>query len=165
MNLREDKHWSYGAWSFPIDARGQRMWMVMAPVQTDKTKESLQEVAKELREVVAERPLAPQEISDAKDRSIKTLAGRWETSDAVTQALSEIATFGLPDDHYVTYANRVRRTTDAQVNRTARSFVIPDDVVWVVVGDRAKVESAIRELNLGQIVLLDADGRPKDTTR
>src|SRR5688572_787584 len=105
MNLRENKHWSYGAFSFPIDARGQRMWMVMAPVQTDKTKESLSEVVSELRAAVASRPLTAAEISDAKDRSIKALAGRWETSAAVASALGEIETYGLPKDYYATYAD------------------------------------------------------------
>ena len=164
MNLRENKHWSYGAFSFPIDARGQRMWMVMAPVQTDKTKESLQEVVKELRSAVAERPLTTSEINDAKDRQIKTLAGRWETGRAVAGALGEIVTYGLPDDYYTTYGARVRAATDAQVNAAARKFALSDRYVWVVIGDRAKVEAGIKQLNLGDIVLLDADGRPKNPT-
>ena len=162
MNLREDKHWSYGSFSFPVDARGQRLWMVMAPVQTDKTKESLQEVVKELRAVVADRPLTGAEIVDAKDRQIKTLAGRWETGSAVVQALGEMVTFGLPDDYYTTYSDRVRGSADAQVNSSAKSFVLPDELVWVVIGDRAKVEAGIRELKLGDVQLLDADGRPKN---
>ena len=162
MNLREDKHWSYGAFSFPIDARGPRMWMVMAPVQTDKTKESLAEAVKELQQVVADKPLAATEIADAKDRMIKTLAGRWETSAAVASALGEIVDFGLPDDYYVTYADRVRNATDAQVNASAKKFVDPNRLTWVVIGDRAKIESGIKALNLGEIMLLDADGRPKN---
>ncbi|MFL5560480.1 MAG: M16 family metallopeptidase [Gemmatimonadaceae bacterium] len=164
MNLREDKHWSYGSFSFPIDARGQRMWMVMAPVQTDKTKESLSEVVKELKSAVTDRPLTTAEINDAKDRQIKTLAGRWETGAAVSGALGEIVTYGLPDDYYTTYADQVRGASEAAVNAAARKFVSNDQMVWVVIGDRAKVESGIRELGLGDIVLLDADGRPKSPT-
>lgn len=161
MNLREDKHWSYGAFSFPVDARGQRMWMVMAPVQTDKTKESLAEVVKELRAVVADKPLTPAEIADAKDRTVKTLAGRWETGSAVGAALNEIVTYGLPDDYYARYSELVRSASDVQVNAAATKFVSPNQMLWVVIGDRAKIEAGIRELNLGEIVLLDADGRRK----
>ena len=161
MNLREDKHWSYGAFSFPVDARGQRLWMVMAPVQTDKTKESLSEVVKELRAAVADRPLTSAEINDAKDRSIKTLAGRWETSASVASALGEIETYGLAKDYYVTYSDAVRNATDAQVNAAAKKFVNPTQMLWVVIGDRAKIEAGIKELNLGEVVQLDADGRPK----
>ncbi len=164
MNLREDKHWSYGAFSFPIDARGQRMWMVMAPVQTDKTKESLAEVVKELRNAVADKPLTTAEINDAKDRQVKTLAGRWETSSSVVSALNEIETYGLPKDYYVTYADAVRNATDAQINAAAKKFVTPSQLVWVVIGDRAKIEAGIKELGLGEIKILDADGRPKGLT-
>ncbi len=164
MNLREDKHWSYGSFSFPIDARGQRMWMVMAPVQTDKTKESLSEVVRELRQVVNDRPLSGAEIADAKDRNIKTLAGRWETGNAVINALGEIATYDLPDDYYMKYSDMIRGATDAGVNAAAKQFVINDQLVWVVIGDREKIEPGIRQLNLGEIVQLDADGRPKAPT-
>jgi zinc protease len=164
MNLREDKHWSYGSFSFPIDARGQRMWMVMAPVQTDKTKESLAEVVKELTTVVADKPMTTAEINDAKDRQIKTLAGRWETSAAVGGALAEIVTFDLPTDYYATYADRVRNASDAEVNAVARKFVTPSQMLWVVIGDRAKIEAGIKELGLGDIQILDADGRPKGLT-
>lgn len=58
MNLREDKHWSYGAGAFPFDARGQRLWITYATGQTDKTKESLQEVVKELADVTGARPIS-----------------------------------------------------------------------------------------------------------
>jgi zinc protease len=164
MNLREDKHWSYGAFSFPIDARGQRMWMVMAPVQTDKTKESLAEVVRELRTVVTDRPMTAAELADAKDRSVKRLAGRWETGASVANALGEIVTYGLPDDYYATYADAVRNASDARINAAAKSFVRPSEMLWVVIGDRVKIEPGIRELNLGDVVLLDADGRPKTMT-
>ncbi|HEX2779924.1 MAG TPA: pitrilysin family protein, partial [Gemmatimonadaceae bacterium] len=164
MNLRENKHWSYGSFSFPIAARGQRLWMVMAPVQTDKTKESLQEAIKEVTGAVNDRPLTAAEISDAKDRQIKTLAGRWETGSAVGGALGEIVTYGLPDDYYATYAEQVRNASDAQVNAIGKKLVSPNDLVWVVIGDRAKVEQGIKELGVGQVVLLDADGRPKTPT-
>ena len=164
MNLREDKHWSYGSFSFPIDARGQRMWMVMAPVQTDKTKESLSEVVKELTMVVADKPMTTAEINDAKDRQIKTLAGRWETSASVGGALAEIVIYDLPPDYYATYADNVRNASDAQVNAAAKKFVTPSQMLWVVIGDRAKIEAGIRELGLGDVQILDADGRPKGLT-
>ena len=164
MNLREDKHWSYGAFSFPIDARGQRMWMVMAPVQTDKTKESLAEVVKELRTVVTDKPLTAAEVNDAKERQVKTLAGRWETSASVESALGEIETYGLPKDYYATYADTVRYASDAQVNAAAKKFVNPNQLVWVVIGDRVKIEAGIKELKLGVVRILDAEGRPKGFT-
>ena len=65
MNLREDKHWAYGARSMFLDAKGQRLFIGYAPVQTDKTKESIVEMDKELREILGERPPTAEELAKA----------------------------------------------------------------------------------------------------
>jgi zinc protease len=164
MNLREDKHWSYGAGAFVNDARGQRLWIAYAPVQTDKTKESLQEVVKELRDITTSRPVTPAELADALNRQTLTLAGRWETGLNIINALMEITEFGLPEDYYATYAQRVRAVTPEAVAATVKEVMRPDAQVWVVVGDRAKIEQRVRSLNLGDVRFIDADGRPKSPT-
>jgi len=61
MNLREDKHWSYGARTTFQFARGDSAWVTQAPVQTDKTKESLVELNKELRDMFGARPISQDE--------------------------------------------------------------------------------------------------------
>jgi zinc protease len=160
MNLREEKHWSYGAFSFFRDAKGQRPFVVYAPVQTDKTKEALAEVQKELRGILADRPATPEELARAKSELTLTLPGNWETMDAISGSLANIVTFGLDDRYYDTYAEKVRSQTLASVSAAAKSVIHPDNLVWVVVGDRSKVEAGIRELNLGEIKLIDADGKP-----
>jgi zinc protease len=160
LNLREDKHWSYGAGSFALDARGQRPWIVYAPVQTDKTRESLAEMAKELRAVAAERPVAGAELARVQDQQTRTLAGRWETGNAVLGSIAEQEVFGLPADWWSTYARRVRAVTPAAVSGAVGRMLQPGRLVWVVVGDRAKVEAGVRALGLGDVRLLDADGRP-----
>ncbi|MGH7678243.1 MAG: M16 family metallopeptidase [Gemmatimonadaceae bacterium] len=164
MNLREDKHWSYGAGAFPFDARGQRLWISYAPVQTDKTKESLQEVVRELSEVTSSKPITPEELADATDRQTLTLAGRWETGLAVLNSLMEITTFGLPENYYSTFAERVRAVTPQQVAASVTEVMRPNAMVWVVVGDRAKIEAGVRSLNLGEVRFIDADGMPKTPT-
>jgi zinc protease len=160
MNLREDKHWSYGAGSTTLDARGQRPWILYAPVQTDKTRESLIEIQKELRSVVDDRPIGAAEVQDAKDRQTRTLAGRWESSAAVGGALNEIVAFDLPADYYTTFAQRVRAVTPADVLAVV-SKSITGRKIWVIVGDRAKIEAGLKDLNLGEIKLLDGDGKVK----
>ena len=160
MNLREDKHWSYGASSVAVDARGPRIWVAYAPVQTDKTKQSIEEMFKELSGVLTSHPLKDTEIADAKDRKIKTLAGRWETANAVRDALTQIATFNLSVDYYATYADKMRAVTDSSVNATGRKYLDIDKFVWMVIGDRAKIEADIKALNMGDVVLLDTNGKP-----
>ncbi len=158
MNLREDKHWSYGARSVIVDARGQRPFLAYAPVQTDKTKESMAEIQAEISAIRGERPPTPDETARARDKKSLTLAGRWETTGAVADSIGEMVRFGLPDDHWDTYAGKVRALTDEQIEQAAEQVVVPDSLVWVVVGDRAKIEAGIRELGYGEIQLLDADG-------
>jgi zinc protease len=160
MNLREDKHWSYGAYTIIRDARGQRPFAAYAPVQTDKTKESIVELQKELRGILKDRPVEPEELAKAKASLTLTLPGEWETMEAVDGAIRSIVAFGLDDRYYDTYADRVRAVTAAQVVAAAAQVVRPDQLVWVIVGDRAKIEAGIRELNLGEIRIIDADGKP-----
>ena len=158
LNLREDKRWSYGAASTTLDARGQRLWLIYAPVQTDKTRESVIEVQKELRAVVDDKPITATEVQEAKNRQTLTLAGRWETNSAVGNAIQEIVSFDLPADYYATYAQRVRAVTPAEVT-AAVSKSITGRKVWVIVGDRAKIEAGLKDLNLGEIRLIDGDGK------
>ncbi len=160
MNLREDKHWAYGAQSMFIDARGQRPFIVFAPVQTDKTKESLLEIDKELKGIVGDRPATEPELEKAKANETLRLPGSRETMSAVGSSILELVQFGLPDDYYQTYAGKVRALSTDDVERAAKRVVHPDRLVWVVVGDRSKVEAGIRELNLGELRVLDPDGRP-----
>jgi zinc protease len=158
MNLREDKHWSYGARSLLIDAEGQRPFLVYAPVQTDKTSESMAEIYRETSEIRGERPPTPEEVARAKDKNTLTLAGRWETANAVANSLAEMVRFGLPDDYWKTYPDKVRSLSDSQISGAAEDVVQPEGMVWVVVGDRSKIEEGIRALNYGDIILMDADG-------
>ena len=158
MNLREDKHWSYGAQSLLIDAEGQRPFLVYAPVQTDQTSASMAEIHREVSEIRGERPPTPDEVARAKDKKTLTLAGQWETADAVADSLAEMVRFGLPDDYWDRYPEEVRALSDDQISVAASEVVKPDGLVWVVVGDRAKIEPGIRELGYGDIILMDADG-------
>jgi zinc protease len=164
MNLREDKHWSYGAFSFIRDARGPRPFIAYAPVQTDKTREAIVELQKELHGILGERPVQPDEISRAQASLTLTLPGSWETMAAVAGSIGEIVAFGLDDRYFDTYADRVRAQTAATVTAAAARAIQPDRLVWVVVGDRAKIEPAIRELKLGEIHVVDADGNAVPTS-
>jgi zinc protease len=160
MNLREDKHWAYGAFTFFRDARGQRPFVAYAPVQTDKTKEAVVELDKELRGIIKDRPIQPDELSRAQASLTLTLPGSWETMDALAGAIVDIVAFGLDDRYYDTFADKVRAQTIPDLTSAAAEVVHPDKLVWVVVGDRAKIEPGLRELNLGEIRLIDSDGKP-----
>ncbi|OGD23006.1 MAG: peptidase M16 [Candidatus Aminicenantes bacterium RBG_16_63_16] len=158
MNLREDKHWSYGAMSLLFGARGQRPFIVYAPVQADKTKDSIAEIMKELEGIIGRKPLTLDEFNNVKANQVLQLPGQWETMAAVQGSLSEMVQYGLPDDYFQKYPARVRQLTLQDVAKAAAKTVHPDSVQWVVVGDRAKIEPAIRELGFTEVHLIDADG-------
>jgi len=160
MNLREDKHWSYGARSYLLEARGQQPYVVWAPVQTDKTKESMAEVSKELHAIVGARPPTADELQRVQKSMTLRLPGSRETVDGVGYSVLDLVQFGLPDDYYQTYAAKIRALGTPDVTDAAKAAVNPDNVVWVVVGDRAKIEAPIRALGLGELKFLDADGNP-----
>jgi zinc protease len=159
MNLREDKHWTYGARTGLGDARGPRLFYASAPVQSDKTKESVQEIQKELAGIVGARPVTADELRAAKGSLTLALPGRWETGNAVAGSVVEVVTYGLGDGYYDAYAGKVLALTPEQVASAAK-FIQPDQVVWVVVGDRSRIEKGLSELGLGSPVILDADGNP-----
>jgi zinc protease len=79
---------------------------------------------------------------------------------ALAGAISDIVTFGLDDRYYDTFADKVHAQSVQSVSRAAADVVHPDQLTWVVVGDRSKVEPGLRELKLGEIRLIDADGKP-----
>jgi zinc protease len=162
MNLREGKHWSYGSRTQLLDAAAQRPFYVYAPVQTDKTAESMAEIQKELTGIRKGGDLPPteDELAKTKDRKILTLPGRWETNQAVVDDLIELERFELAADYWETLAEDVRALTLSDVSEQAQAVIRPDHLIWVVVGDRAKIEDGVRNLGLGEIRYLDADGNP-----
>ena len=158
-NLRLDKHWSYGTQAAMPASRGPRPFYVVAPVQSDKTKEAMVEVAKELRGVAGERPLAGEEFQSIMRNQTLGLPGRFDSLDALERAAIDIVSLGYPDDYYANYAKNVRALDEKALADAARVFIRPDEIVWLVIGDLEKVEAGIRELKLGEVVRLDASGK------
>jgi zinc protease len=164
MNLREDKHWAYGAFSALGHALGQRVFMMFAPVQSDKTADATQELLKEARAVVTDKPLTDAEIAKVKASDVRALPGQYESTSAVLGTLQNIVVFHRPDDYVQTYKKRVEAQTDAGIEAAAKQVIHPDALTWVVVGDRKQIETPLRALNIGEFQVLDADGNPVKPT-
>jgi zinc protease len=160
-NLRLEKHWSYGVSGLLNDARGQRPFLVVAPVQTDRTKESFMEVAKEIGQIAGDRPIAGEEFSSIMRTQTMGLPGRFETLNALEAAAVYLINHGAPDDYWAHYADNVRALTEADLAAAAGKYIRPGEVIWIVVGDLQKVEPGLRELDYGTLVRLDAEGRPQ----
>ena len=158
MNIREDKHWSYGAQSAIPGARGQRPFLVLAPVQSDKTKETMVEIKGELEGILGQKPITQDEFANAKNSIVLGLPGQWETMGVVLGSLEEMVEYGLPDDYYQKYPGLVQKLTIADLTKAAVRTVHPESLVWIIVGDRAQIEPKIKELGFSQITVIDADG-------
>jgi len=160
MNLREDKHWAYGAYSFTQGALGQRPWMAFAPVQIDKTAEALAELDREVREYVAgHKPPTEAEVSKIQATEIRSLPGAYETGRAVLGTIGGIVRYDRPDDWVFQRKAMIEGLSVDQVKQAATTLD-PDKLVWVVVGDLKQVEQPVRSLDLGPVQVIDADGNP-----
>ena len=164
MNLREDKHWSYGVRASASNTLGQRPWMTMAPVQIDKTAESLQELQREITEfATGQRP--PTDAEVARIRAIQTLSlpGAYETAAAVMSTIASNVRYQRPDDYVFKRKAEIESLTAADVAEAAKALD-PNALTWVVVGDLKQTEAPIRALGLGEVTIVDADGKPVTST-
>ncbi|HNX34725.1 MAG TPA: pitrilysin family protein [Kiritimatiellia bacterium] len=159
LNLREEKHWSYGARTRVMNLSGPRVFLCSAPVQADKTIEALLELRREFCGIVSDRLPTEAEREKAVTDLTLRLGGQWETIGAVMGVLGEMTRFHLPEEYFRSYADTVRGLSINDVSQAAVRVVRPESLVWLVVGDRAKIEPGLRGLGWGPVTVLDADGK------
>ncbi|HPB58613.1 MAG TPA: insulinase family protein, partial [Candidatus Saccharicenans sp.] len=141
-----------------IEARGQRPFLVVAPVQADKTKETIEEILAEIKSLLTNKPVTSDEYQNARRSRVNQLPALWETMAGVESSLVELVNFNLPDDYFEKYPARISSLKIGDLNRAAKQVLHPESLIWVVVGDRSKLEKPLKELGLGEIYFLDADG-------
>jgi zinc protease len=162
MNLRENKRWAYGAQTFMMDAKGQRPYLFYAPVQTDRTADSVAEIARESRELTSSRPLQAAEVAQVRNQRIRALPGSYETNAAVLKSLEDTVQYKRPDDYVPTLKARLEAIDAAAAQAALAAVVKPEAMTWVIIGDRRQVEAPLRALKLAPVQVLDSDGRPRD---
>ncbi len=160
MNLREEKHWSYGARSSASSTLGQRPWLAMAPVQIDKTGEAMAEMRREIADFASGgEPVTAPEVTRIRNIQTLSLPGAYETASAVMGTISGIVRYQRPDDYVFKRKAEIEAMTPAQVQQAAATLD-PNALTWVVVGDLKQTEKEVRALNLGEVTVIDADGNP-----
>ena len=151
MNLREDKGWSYGAQTLLWGARGQRPWIVYAPVQTDRTADSLSELLREFHEFTSTNPATEAELERSVNNSTRSLPGQFETAAAVRGSLVSSYNYGRDWNYPATLTERYRALELGPIHEAAEEVVNTDNLVWLIVGDAAVIEDSIRALDMGEI--------------
>ncbi len=157
MNLREDKHWSYGSGSFIASARGQRPYIYYGIVQADKSKEALDEMINEVKNYVGDKPATDAEVTQVKEQSSLSLPGGWETNGRVANSLINMVSYNLSDDYYSTYPGKIKSVTTQEVDNVAKRVILPDHLIWIVVTDKSKAEAGLKELGY-DVKYIDGDG-------
>lgn len=155
LNLREDKGYTYGAGSFIMSMRGVGPFVSYASVQTQNTRESILELLKEIKDIEDSRPITPSELEDSKDNIIKGVPQNFQSYSSIAGQLGQIFVYELPEDEWTRYIHQVRDITIQEATEAAKRYLHPDALLIVVVGDQKKIESGIRELNLGEITYLN----------
>lgn len=153
QNLREDKGYTYGASSYFDAGHIPGAFVASAAVQTDATGPSLREFMKELRAI--REGVTDEEVDGAKNYLAMRFPADFQSVAGTAGELADVVEFGLPVDDLEQYMRRVLSVTRQDVERVARTYIDPENLAIVVVGDRARIEEQIRAENLGEIRFLE----------
>jgi predicted Zn-dependent peptidase len=148
MDIRESKGWSYGVrGTVQLNAKVVP-YVVVAPVQSDRTGDSILAMRQDIRDFLSTKGVTDEELQRTIANRIKALPGQFETSDSVLAAMETNALLGRPDNYYELLAGKYRAQTKATLNASLRETVNPGSFVWVVVGDAAKVKPQLAKVGL-----------------
>lgn len=158
MNLREDKHWSYGARTSLLDMAGERAFLCSTSVQADKTAAALRELKQDVLGLQADRPPTLAELEKVVTDLTLRLGGQLETLGAVGDVMQQMVRLGLSEKYFCGYAEALRGVTVPDVREAATRVARTECLVWLVVGDRERLLPELEALGWGPVTVLDADG-------
>ncbi|MBB4658016.1 M16 family metallopeptidase [Parvularcula dongshanensis] len=162
MNLREDKGWSYGVRSGASDAVGSRLFYLYAPVQIDRTGDSVKELVTEMKNVVGDQPPTQAELDQTVAGVVGALPGRFETAQSVLFSMMGNAVLGRPLDYDAGEAERYNTLKTADLEAAAQSVIDPDSLTWVIVGDYDAMKDQLEGLDLGPVEVRSVTGEAAD---
>ena len=148
MELRERRGWSYGARGAPNLLEHNVPYLIQAPVQADRTGESIQAAMEQVRGFLSREGVTAAELNRTVLGNTRQLPGQFETSASILGALRSNALYRRPDNYWETVADRYRAMTAETLDRTARQAINPETWVWVVVGDASRVRPQLERLGL-----------------
>ena len=148
MDLRETKGWSYGVRGTVQLNQNAVPYLITAPVQADRTGESIAALNSQIRDILGTKGVNDEELGRTVANNINQLPGRFETGQAVLQAMITNELYGRPDDYYEKLANTYRGLTRSSLDQALRGAIDPNGFVWVVVGDASKVKPQLDKLGM-----------------
>jgi zinc protease len=157
LNLREDKGYTYGAFSTFAFRHDAGPFYVGAGVRTDATAPSVTEIYNEIKKM-KDAQVTMEELSLGKDSLVRSMPGRFETTAQAAASFANLFIYDLGLDYYSKYIERIGNIDSAAVQAAARKHLVPEKMLVVAVGDRQKIEADLARLNLGTAELRDAEG-------
>ncbi len=148
MDLRETKGWAYGAGTALPGVKETIPLLVYAPVQTDKTGESIIAARQDVKDYLTTKGTTQAERDQTINSQILSLPGSFETSSELLGAMMRNHLIGRPDDYYETLPKTYRAMTPADMDKAAREAINPDNLIWVVVGDVKQVRPQLDAVGL-----------------
>jgi zinc protease len=157
LNLREQHGYTYGASSQFVFRRSAGPFLIASGVRTDVTAPAVTEIFKEVRRM-RETTLTPEELTLAKESLVRSLPSEFETSSRVTSSTATLFIYDLGLDYYMKFAGRLAGITADGVRAAAQKHLVPEQLLVVAAGDRARIEPELGKLNLGATELRTPDG-------
>ena len=158
MNIREDKGYTYGAYSRLAPRREPGAFFAKAEVRTEVTNPSLLEFIYELTKMRTTR-VKPEELNSAKNYLAGSFQLGLETQAGIAQRLLEANIYNLSDDYLEKYADKIMAVNEDDVQKAAQKLINENNLVICVVGDAGKIKS---ELSLfAPVAVYDTDGKLK----
>lgn len=160
MNLREEKGYTYGAYTRLDLKKLSGEFEATAEVRTPVTADALKEFFYELERIRTE-PVTEAELADAKNYLTGVFPIRAETLDGLAALIVNQHLYGLPSDYLQTYRSNVSAVTADDVLRVAGQYVCPDRMAIVVVGDAAEILPQV-DSYAAAVAVFDSEGNPVD---
>ena len=157
LNLREDKGYTYGAFSTFVFRQEAGPFYAGAGVRTDATAPSVTEIYNEIRKM-KDVEVTMDELTLGKDSLVRSMPGRFETTAQTVDSFRTLFVYNLGLDYYSKYIERIGTLDAAAVHTAASRHLVPDRMLVVAVGDRQKIEADLVKLNLGAMELRDTEG-------
>ncbi|HZJ48030.1 MAG TPA: pitrilysin family protein [Acidimicrobiia bacterium] len=154
LNLREANGFTYGVSSSFSMRRDPGLFLVSTAVQTEVTADAVTEILREIDGIRA-GPVTASELVDARNYLAGTFPLRLQTTHGIASRLAELVIYGLPDDYFASYRDRILEVEDAEILRVARENIRPDELTLVIVGDADAIRSSLEALDLGIIETVD----------
>jgi zinc protease len=157
MNLREDKGFTYGAYSSIEADKLVGNISASASVRSEVTDSAVYEFVYEIKNLV-EKGVTLEELDKAKAELAGSFGRSLEQPGTVATFALNTARYNLPKDYYATYLQKLNAYTVADINATAKRLIEPDKFIITTVGNGAEIKEKLAQF--GEVVEYDIMGEP-----